>query len=119
MSPKPILKWVGGKTQIIEQLFSRFPKNMEKYHEPFLGGGSVLFTLLQKVQEGEITVNGVYVSDLNEALIGVYKNIQNNYLDLFRELGTLIQIFQKQKHPKKVIIITFENYTTIQKTFKV
>ena len=43
---KPIIKWVGGKTQIIKQVLEKFPTQMESYHEIFLGGGSVLFGLL-------------------------------------------------------------------------
>jgi DNA adenine methylase len=97
MLPKPILKWVGGKTQIIEQLFSRFPKNMEKYHEPFLGGGSVLFNLLALIEQGEITVNEIYASDSNEALIGMYNNIQNNYLSLYNDLKIFIDEFKTIK----------------------
>ena len=38
---KPILKWVGGKTQILEKLLQEFPEIINNYREPFLGGGSV------------------------------------------------------------------------------
>lgn len=39
---KPFLKWVGGKTQIIDTILSKIPKEMDNYHELFLGGGSIL-----------------------------------------------------------------------------
>ena len=43
---KPFLKWVGGKTQIIESIISKVPAEMNNYHDTFLGGGSVLFAIL-------------------------------------------------------------------------
>ena len=47
--PKPIIKWVGGKTQILEKLFFRFPIEINNYREIFLGGGSVLLAVLAYV----------------------------------------------------------------------
>jgi DNA adenine methylase len=44
--PKPIIKWVGGKTQILDKLISEFPTEINNYREIFLGGGSVLLMFL-------------------------------------------------------------------------
>ena len=44
--PKPFLKWIGGKQKLINKLLLQFPKNINNYHEIFLGGGSILFTIL-------------------------------------------------------------------------
>lgn len=78
---KPFLKWVGGKTQIIDKIIEKFPKKIQNYHEIFLGGGSVLFALLIS----KIKIEGhIYAYDINEILIYVYKNIQENKSDLIR-----------------------------------
>jgi len=91
MTIKPILKWVGGKTQIIDKLLSYFPTEINDYHEIFLGGGSVLLTLLQYIKDKKIFLHGrIYAYDLNEALIYVYKNIQSNYTGLYSEIEVLI-----------------------------
>ena len=88
---KPILKWVGGKTQILDKLIADFPVNIENYYEPFLGGGSVLFTLLSYARIGVINLTGrVYASDSNEPLIFMYKNIQTSRHELFDAIQVLI-----------------------------
>lgn len=92
--PKPILKWVGGKTQIIDKLIMDFPVEMNNYHEAFLGGGSVLLALLSYIQNGLISVQGnIYAYDLNEPLIYVYKNIQTHHEELYTTLQGIIQEF--------------------------
>ena len=89
--PKPILKWVGGKTQILDKLIIEFPTNINNYREIFLGGGSVLLTLLSYVKNGVIKINGnIYAYDLNEPLIHIYKNIQSNHNELYDEIQKLI-----------------------------
>ena len=88
---KPILKWVGGKTQIIDKITDKFPKEIDNYHEIFLGGGSVLLCLLHNINNGKIKLKGnIYAYDYNEPLIYVYKNIQTNHDDLYNSLNNLI-----------------------------
>jgi DNA adenine methylase len=95
---KPFLKWVGGKTQIIEDVLALFPNEMENYHEPFLGGGSVLIALLSHKAKGTIKVKGsIYASDLNSNLIGLYKNIQADPSGLIQQVKVLTDEFGKCK----------------------
>ena len=87
---KPFLKWVGGKTQIISEVMELFPKNIENYHEPFVGGGSVLFACLSR---GTKISGKVYASDVNAGLIGVYKNIQKDPEVFIVDVHKLIEEF--------------------------
>ncbi len=88
---KPILKWVGGKTQIIDTLIGDFPIEINNYREIFLGGGSVLFALLSYVKNGIIKIHGnIYGFDVNEPLIYTYKNIQTHHNELYDILKNII-----------------------------
>jgi len=93
---KPIIKWVGGKTQIIDKVIENFPTNITNYHELFLGGGSVLLAFLSYVKCGVIKVRGnIYAYDLNEPLIHIYKNIQTHHNELYDMVQTIIKDFDE------------------------
>ena len=95
-SIKPILKWVGGKTQILDIILPDFPKEISNYYEIFIGGGSVLIALLTEIKNNKIKVNNsINAYDINEPLIYVYKNIQNNHLELYNKIEDLIKEFNK------------------------
>ena len=117
--PKPILKWIGGKTQILDKLIIEFPSKINNYHEIFLGGGSVLLSLLSYVKNGVIKIYGnIYAYDLNEVLINVYKNIQSNHNELYNKLKEIIQNYNEcgngeiNRKPKNITEakIAKENY---------
>ena len=88
---KPFLKWVGGKTQIIDQLITIFPREIANYHEPFLGGGSVLFAILS---DPTIRIHSkIIASDANPNLIGLYRNVQSRVDEFIAEVGLLTAEF--------------------------
>jgi DNA adenine methylase len=88
---KPVLKWVGGKTQIIDKIISKIPLEFDNYHEPFLGGGSVLFAVLSLQKQNKIVIrNRIYAYDSNLPLINVYKHIQTNKENLYTVIHKLI-----------------------------
>ena len=100
--PKPIVKWLGGKSQIIDKLIADFPLEINNYHEPFLGGGSVLLALLSYVKSGAIKIHGnIYACDLNESLIYMYKNIQTQHNSLYDTLKTLIVDYKECERETK------------------
>lgn len=73
----PVLKWVGGKRQLLNEILPLLPKDISSYYEPFVGGGAVLFAL----QPNKATIN-----DYNVELINVYKVIMDNPDELIRLL---------------------------------
>ena len=100
---KPVLKWVGGKTQILDEILSFFPTEIKNYHEPFLGGGSVLFGLLSCVKSGKIKVSGsIFASDLNANLVSLYINIQSSPHELIAEVKQLVEEFNTIKETVSV-----------------
>ena len=72
MSPKPFLKWAGGKTQLLPVLSEHIPGKFDCYHEPFLGAGALFFHLQP---------SNAVIADINQDLINCYKCIRNE-LDL-------------------------------------
>src|SRR5574344_676425 len=90
MSVKPFVKWAGGKTQLLEQIRNQYPQELgrtiTKYAEPFVGGGAVLFDILNRYNLDEI-----YINDINAELINAYQIIQNSVdemillLELYRQ----------------------------------
>lgn len=87
---KPFLKWVGGKTQILNELENRLPeiiKNTKKikcYIEPFVGGGALFFYLKNRYQ-----INKAYLIDNNQDLILTYRVIKSQANKLIKELKSL------------------------------
>lgn len=65
---EPILKWAGGKRQLLPDLYRRFPGTFDRYHEPFLGGGALFFDLVPR--------NGT-VNDTNPRLITFYEQVRD------------------------------------------
>lgn len=75
---KPILKWAGGKTQLINELASYFPNKINKYIEPFIGGGALYFHTLP---------DNAIISDINPELINLYNTIKdspNEVIDILK-----------------------------------
>ena len=91
---KPIIKWVGGKTQIIDTIMENFPKEINNYHELFLGGGSVLLALLHNINNKNIVVKGtINAYDINETLVSMYKNIQSKPKDIFSAIMKILKVY--------------------------
>ena len=73
----PIVKWVGGKRQLMFELLKNMPENYNRYFEPFIGGGALFF---------ELQPDNAYISDMNEELINLYKVVRDNVEELITDL---------------------------------
>ncbi len=78
----PVVKWVGGKRQLLTDITALLPKRISSYCEPFLGGGAVLFSL----QPSKAIVN-----DINSDLICLYKAIRD-------DIETLIELLKQHEN---------------------
>lgn len=74
----PVVKWVGGKRQLLDVLTPLLPKRITLYYEPFVGGGAMLFNLQPQ---------RAYVNDINNDLICVYNVIRSNVEELIDKLS--------------------------------
>lgn len=74
---KPLLKWAGGKRQLLPVLIKKLPKYYNNYFEPFLGGGALLF---------ELQPSNAYLNDLNKELINMYEIVRDKPQLLLDEL---------------------------------
>ncbi len=86
---KPFLKWAGGKGQLLSQLSEHLPKRISKepftYIEPFVGGGAMLFYMLQHFGN----IKKAVINDVNEDLILTYRIIKDDVETLIANLDRL------------------------------
>lgn len=73
----PVLKWVGGKRQLLSALTALLPAQIPSYCEPFVGGGALLFSLQP---------TKAWINDINQELINVYEVLKNDVDALIEEL---------------------------------
>lgn len=94
---KPFVKWAGGKTQLLGEIRKHYPSRIEKYLEPFVGGGAVLFDVLQKSHPQKVLIN-----DINPNLINTYEQVKSNLEGLCEKLNQLQnQYLSKSDDEKK------------------
>ena len=107
---KPIIKWVGGKGQLLPEIMRLAPEKYDTYYEPFLGGGAVLCALKPK---------RAVVSDANGELINMYQTVKSNA----EELLELLEDFQNRDNEKFFYEIRAmdrqEGFENVDRTLKV
>lgn len=89
---KPFVKWAGGKRQLLPLLMGMFPKEYGSYHEPFLGGGAMLFGMLASGRKATYRA-----SDINSDLILTYLAVRDHVEDLIKSLKKHDTAFRKDR----------------------
>ena len=88
---KPFIKWVGGKSQLLEQLEAQLPADFESwenvtYIEPFVGGGAMLFYMLQRYTN----IRKAIINDINPDLAVCYRTVRDQPEELIKSLEIII-----------------------------
>ena len=96
---KPFIKWVGGKGQLIEQLEALLPIDFDQkeditYIEPFVGGGAMLFHMLQTHKN----IKHAVINDINPDLITCYKTVRDQPDELIRSLSSIQEDYYSVKN---------------------
>lgn len=84
-SPRPFIKWVGGKGQLLPELLKRVERagNFGRYHEPFVGGGALFYALYR---EGLLGTKQAWLSDFNPRLVETYCGVKDDVEAVIRLL---------------------------------
>lgn len=101
--PRPFVKWVGGKRQLLPVLHAAAPKEFNVYHEPFVGGGALLFSHLPGIAR---------ISDANAELINCYQVVRDDVEALLRSLATHIN---EEEHFYTVRAKDVQSMTPVQR----
>lgn len=79
ISASPVIKWAGGKRQLLPELRRRLPSSYNRYFEPFIGGGALYF---------DIAPFDAYISDINPELVNLYEVIRDDVEALISDLSS-------------------------------
>ena len=113
---KPFIKWVGGKGQLIEQLEALLPADFAErenvtYIEPFVGGGAMLFYMLQTYPNIKLAV----INDINPDLTLCYQIVRDNPTELIKSLGTIQTAYhtlQTEEERKAFFLLQRDKFNT-------
>jgi DNA adenine methylase len=87
----PVLKWAGGKRQIVKQILELLPQKIATYYEPFVGGGAVFFELYNRG-----SFERAVIGDKNPELVNVYQSLKHDVSGVIRALKKL-----KEQHSEE------------------
>ena len=93
---KPFLKWAGGKTQLLEEIRRKYPAKIERYCEPFVGGGAVLLDVLANFRPKEVLIN-----DINSELTNTYVHVRDDVEGMVEMLSEMQEGFWRRNEEER------------------
>ena len=110
---KPFLKWAGGKGQLLDTFDKMFPQKLiegkiKTYIEPFVGGGAVLFHILQNYK-----IEKAQINDINKELINCYRCIKADVEEVIKPLSILEKEYLSSENRNKYFYNVRERYNQI------
>jgi DNA adenine methylase len=90
---RPLLKWAGGKRQLLQELGARYPASFDRYLEPFFGSGAVFFDLLNR---GRLAGRDVRLADVNPDLVGTYRTLRDHTEEVIAALECLAAEYRRR-----------------------
>lgn len=111
---RPFIKWVGGKSQLIEQLDAQLPADFDDwrnvtYIEPFVGGGGMLFYMLHRYPN----IQRAVISDINSDLITSYRTVRDapeGLIESLKEMETVYLAIETEEKRKNFFMAARERY---------
>ena len=118
MKAKPFIKWVGGKSQLIEQLEAKLPADFDNwenvtYIEPFVGGGAMLFYMLQT----HPNIKSAIINDINEDLTTCYKVVKQSpdaLVESLKQIQKEYYSLQNEDARKQFFLLMRDEFNTKQ-----
>ena len=81
---RPLLKWAGGKRQLLHEIITRIPSGFSNYWEPFFGGGALFFSISEESSGHSYTI-----SDINSVLCLFYETVRDKPMDLAEYIAAM------------------------------
>jgi len=91
ISVRPLLKWAGGKRQLLPVLAEHYPPKFSRYIEPFMGSAAVFFDLLNS---GRLARRSIVLADVNPDLIGCYRMLRDRPQAVIRALNSMAREYR-------------------------
>lgn len=108
---KSILRWVGSKKRLVNQIVDNLPNNINNYYEPFLGSGIVYLYIPNKSKS--------YINDNNKDLISIYKHIKKNHTEIIKLLNKLYNDYMNSIDKKEFYIKQRERFNELNNKYNI